>query len=420
MSYNRPHTALHSPKAPENKPAIRAGWPPPAWRALVWIACSWGCVHAAAHVQAQAAAPHIAPSQLVMPSPSVQDPDSTAAALTPAQVRAMQRLRAQAEGVAPIPRKASPSSIDNRRKTAPAVPTLAEQREANWVLGLLALHGIGMPWDAAQAERWFEKAQTLGHPLAAAGVAWCLIDGCARPPDPASALSWIQQLQAVEPAQAQYLQWLALERLAPLHAKSPLLQEEEPTATPPSNWALLESAARAGSAAAKTELGLREVTQGHLSKALQHFQSAAARSPAAAANARELTARMREDATPAGSTNPGASTAEKWYLQARKYHRGDGIPANYTEALRLYQLAANQGSQAAKRMLEWIYAHPLADGSLNIFWMRQIAAMNMAPNGSPLTINPLGTPAGYVRDPTPLWDLIPAPWKTFSSTPSQR
>ena len=34
--------------------------------------------------------------------------------------------------------------------------------DAAWLLGLLALHGLAMPADPAQAQHWFERAQMLG------------------------------------------------------------------------------------------------------------------------------------------------------------------------------------------------------------------------------------------------------------------
>jgi TPR repeat protein len=350
----------------------------------VLLAACWLC---GGHAQALPNPPSINTSQL--------SPDALALE------QSLQRLRAQANG--PVANNRAPQRT---RGTA-------GQRDAAWLLGLLALHGIATPVDKAQAEHWFKSAQQLGHPLAPAGLAWCQIDGCMNPPDPTAAQPWIQQLRATDPARAWYLEWWVASRLAPLPTANPTAPGENQNPEPSPHQALLNRAAQAGSAGALNELGLENVAQGRLTTALQQFQAAAPHSSAAATNARLLTNRLREEA---GSATPAVAqqrTADQWFAQARRYHRGDGVPANYTEAIRLYQIAANSGSRPAKRMLELIYSRPALDGGFNVAWMAQLANMDVTRDGALLFILPAPTPHLYGRDPTPLYDLVPAQWRAI-------
>ncbi|MBY0410058.1 MAG: SEL1-like repeat protein, partial [Burkholderiaceae bacterium] len=91
-----------------------------------------------------------------------------------------------------------------------------------------------------------------------------------------------------------------------------------------------------------------------------------------------------------------------------------GVPANYAEAIRLYQLAASQGSQRARHMLELIYSRPSPQGGVDIAWMQQLAALDLGPDGAVLS-PPLPTaPPLFGRDPTPLYDLLPRHWRSTS------
>ena len=111
------------------------------------------------------------------------------------------------------------------------------------------------------------------------------------------------------------------------------------------------------------------------------------------------------------SRRRAARTQNEWFTQALRYHRGDGVPSNYTEALRLYQVAAANGSKPAQRMLERIYSRPAADGSVDIAWMQQLANLDVTREGAVLPTLSAPSPQLFVRDPTPLYDMIPPPWR---------
>ncbi|KQR55663.1 hypothetical protein ASF94_04520 [Acidovorax sp. Leaf160] len=400
-----------------------AGAPPVAQAAASFVAPA-----------AQAQGPVIGPDAVTPASPGL--PGSGAAAPSPAT----QRLRALAEGsgaalAEPDGRPGPPAPV--RRGGGTLQPASPAQRDAAWTLGLLALHGIGMPADAAQARHWFDRARQAGHPLAAAGLAWCDIDGCGGPPDPAAARPWIAQLRTADPALALYLEWFVATRLAPLPTARP---QGPPGAAPteeaaPPHQALLARAARAGSAGAQNELALENVARGRTRAALELLRSGAPRSPAAAANLQRLSSRPADDAAPAASARtvpapprasaravaaqPGDSevdtpepqTVAELFQQAQRFHRGMGVPSNYAEAIRLYQQAAARGSAPARRMLELIYSRPAAGGGVDIGWMQQLARFDVSQPGELLPVLPAPGPQPLLRDPSPLYELLPSPWR---------
>ena len=392
----------------------------PALLCCIALALSLGGMYARAWTHAlPEAQQHINPAQVRQPAPSYRDaaqqrdtnpatpqaidPEQlNAAALqsagpsNPSQERALQKLRATASAAAP------PVAAPIRPSGDPT------PREAAWLLGLLALHGRAMPTDTVDARRWFERAQMLGHPLASAGLAWCLIDGCAGPPNPAAARIWIARLRTADPGRALYLEWLVENKLAPIYLASPEMQNT-PSATENSpKRQLLVRAAQAGNAQALNELGMDSVSANRLPEALAQFRAAAARSPAAAANAQLLASRLQ---TPAQS-NHTYQSANQQFAQALRYHRGDGVPANYTEALRLYQAAAATGNKPAQRMLERIYSRPGTDGAVDVTWMQQLANLDVTREGAVLSTLQAPSPQLFVRDPTPLYDMIPPPWRS--------
>lgn len=317
-------------------------------------------------------------------------------------------LRATETPPPPLQAGGSPSALEAeaarlRARALSAEPQpgriAREPARASWLLGLLYLHGIGVPASLGEAARWFERAHALGEPLAAAGLAWCEIEGCRDAPNPAAARRWIALLRAVDLPRAQYLQWLVEERLSPLHVARPGLRGEPAAAAPPDRQLLL-NAARGGSVHARIELGLQSMTANRPAEALEHFRAAAPRSPAASANAALLSERLR--GTPA-SRSPAA--AAETFARAQRNHRGDGQPANFVEAIRLYRLAQNQGSEEAKKMLELIFSRPGPDGQVDIAWMQQLAYVNLSRDVPALDSSTVRR--SLRREPTPLVDLLP-------------
>lgn len=380
------------------------------WGAAAGAVALWLVLAPAAIVQASVRAlpapqaEPIEPALLNPTSPYVPGPDS------PALEKRLQILRTIAQREIPPP---SRQQLPTLRKP-PDDPT---PPDAAWLLGLLALHGLAMPADPAQAQHWFERAQLLGHPLAPAGMAWCQISGCIASPNPTTAMHWIVLLRRTEPGLAKYLEWHAAKALVPLvepAAPGPALREPDaaarrlPPPSPPTGlMRLLAEAGRAGNSQAQNELGLEYLASGNLEQALVQFQAAAARSETASANASLLASRM-DSSTKARLRMPRYS-AGNGYQEARRYHLGDGVPANYTEAIRLYQIAAARGDPRSRRILELIFSRPTPSGAIDIAWMQQLASISMATEVRQATITPVG-PSGWQRDPSPLYALVPDEW----------
>ena len=281
----------------------------------------------------------------------------------------------------------------------------ATSAQAAWLLGLIHLHGAGVRVDAALAEQWFARAARQGRePWAFAGLAWCAIDNCAGPSDLASADRAIARLRASHPARADFLAWLLASRQHPLQAAA--TQAISARAPDPQ---LLERAAKAGDIHANIELGIEAFAQQQPEQAAQFFRRAAARSPAASANLRELELRASVASSASVPSAAAQADATAALAQARKYHRGEGVPANFSEAIRFYRLAEQRGSLDARRMVALIFSRPAPDGGLNVQWMQQLANADTASSTPSLGV---AAPTHQLqREPTPLFDLLPAFWQ---------
>jgi tetratricopeptide (TPR) repeat protein len=231
--------------------------------------------------------------------------------------------------------------------------------------------------------------------------------GCLSAPNPAAAIPWIQQLTKGTPGLTKYLEWLVNQAIAPIPSPT-----SEPAQGP---HPLLLAAANAGNAQATNELGLEYLATGQLEKALAQFQSAAPRSAAAAANAHLLRKRIQPSPSKLHH-QPIRNNAQAWYTEAQRYHRGDGVPANYAEAVRLYQIAASSGDEKARRMLELIFSRPTPSGTVDLAWMQQLAALNPDSNGSTQNATTPLSPHTWQRDPSPLYGLIPPQWLATRAT----
>jgi len=377
----------------------------------VWAACA--CVSAATPlpvieggwVQTVAAISPVADNTLA--DARVQDrtvPENTALEQLRAQASRLFRLKGHSDsGAGSVSAKKDPQAS-----------------RAAWVLGLLTLHGNGVRIDPVTAEGWFKEAYQNGEPLASAGMAWCAIEGCSGVSDLAQANTWINALRPFDPGRARYLDWWRSMRMRVIEPED---SHAEPADQDPSNtlwhreW--LVDAAQMGDVQAQIELGLDSAAQGKLQEALRYFNLAAPASAVARSNVQLVLARIDElrretgssedMATQKASDASSSNQAQTVFEQARKYHRGEGVPANFSLALRDYQRAQALGSVEAKRMLALIYSVPSPDGPVNLKWMQELARidlswLNMAHSAQV-------APEYLLREPTPLYDYLPAPWR---------
>jgi hypothetical protein len=247
--------------------------------------------------------------------------------------------------------------------------------------------------------------------MASAGLAWCALQGCISMPNLPAANKWIAILRTVDPGRARYLEWLSKTRLAPLPVLSP--EQDSPQAGMLGHRQLLVNAAKGGDVNAQIELGLESAALNRLDKALRYFQAAAPRSWVAADNAAIVKEHMTLQRAKSGmEIKPPAPghNAEALFKEARRYHRGEGIPVNYNEAIRLYRMAQAEGSVQAQRMLNLIYARTSPEGQLDLAWMRQLSEADVS-TSTPHMGQSTG-PKLLHREPTPLYDLLPKLWKT--------
>ncbi len=300
--------------------------------------------------------------------------------------------------------------LQRLQRTAEAPRTIGsttQSAQAAWQLGLIYLHGAGVRRDPVLAQRWFEQAARFGRePWAYAGLAWCHLDGCTGPPTPPAAARAIEQLRARHPARADFLQWVLAQRQTPLQVAKPGMNQDQVLALTNRQW--LDRAAAAGDMHANIELGMNAVANERFDQAEQAFRRAGPNSQAAQDNLQQLAARGTSPIQ-AMSKTPITAAAAEALASARKYHRGQGVPSNFTEAIRYYQLADQRGSVEARRMLALIYSRPAPGGGINPGWMQQLAYVDVA------TTIPMAGVTGTTnllhREPTPLFDLLPAFWR---------
>lgn len=383
-----------------------------AWKTLciciVWVAgltplCPYAKTGATADQPAVMIEPETAPRwsasgrrEIAIPPPRTLGITDTPA--IPAQSPAM---ASQTEEISQLRAKAlAPSSAFGR--------TSSQQAGTAWLLGLLYLHGAGVVVDRVEAENWFARAEAQGDALAAAGLAWCEIEGCSRPSNPEAARRWISRLRTGSPSRALYLQWLLETRMAPLQLAGPSDRGVK-QAPGSSGRSLLTRAAAGGDAQAKLELGLALAQANRPAEALEQFLAAATRSPAAASNVKLMRDSLLQPVGEAQRENFGPALAADTLAKARRNHRGDGQPANYVEAIRLYRLAQSQGSIQSRKMLELIFSRTSPDGTVDIQWMQQLANINLGSTSPQLDSPPQRRL--LLREPTPLSDLLPPEWR---------
>lgn len=275
---------------------------------------------------------------------------------------------------------------------------------ASWLLGLIYLHGQGVPLDAAQAEVWFSRAWSQQETIASAGLAWCAIAGCTGPANPEMANQWLRKLRLVNPGRALYLQWYLVGKLAPLDGTVPVRNQKKSESD-----LLLQRALSLGDVQAQAAQGRYFFSHERLTDALKAFERASLKSPAASHNAALIKTRLALESSQASTKPNSAAEAEAAYQNARRLHKGEGIPANYTEAIRLYWLADRLGSVLSRKMLSLIYSRPLASGEIDINWMRQLADLDLTQT-SPRMGQQSSIPM-IQEDITPLMDLLDASWR---------
>lgn len=293
---------------------------------------------------------------------------------------------------------------------------LGSSTDAAWLLGLIYVHGAGVAQDHAQAQQWFKLAAQRGHPLGTLGMSWCLLEGCQGQVLTAPALSRMSLLRS---ARARMIEWQAMNQRRQVSfqltaAHRP--QDPQDSLRLPDRHILVQ-AARAGDLHAALELGLEAIALDDAAAARSWLRSAAKAGSAAAAHNLRMLDQQSSLQSPMRSNEPAAKGHDD-LLMAQRLHRGDGVLANYSEAIRLYRQAAAKGNQRAREMLALIFSRPAPPGqAIPVAWMQQLApysssdAANPTPGLAPLASRVAQTPATFRREPSLLFDYLPARWQ---------
>jgi TPR repeat protein len=295
-------------------------------------------------------------------------------------------------------------------------PSKPEQANAAWIMGLLTLHGRGLPADVKRAKSWFQIAWQQGEKMASAGLAWCEMVGCGMPPDLAKARYWRTQLSKVNRGRALYFEWLARAKSAPMDLPNEV--DAKSTIDKIPHHKLLAEAAGAGDIHAHIELGIDSAAKNKLEEALQHFVFAEQNSSIVSNNAHHIRTEIDESKSLSKlqkSSLNNAEIAESNWRLARRYHRGEGIPINYVEAIQLYRKAADLGHLQAKKMLNLIFSQSAETGTINIFWMQRLSRIDVS--GFSPQLPTVDGPVLLAREETGLTDFIPSLWMTRSAPP---
>ena len=273
-------------------------------------------------------------------------------------------------GDAPIDSKA----VKPKSPAAPAAiweeGALAGDGHAMLRLAHAYLYGLdGATRDAGVAANWFERAAVAQEPLALLGHAYVLALGVGVPKNVGKARELLQRAEGLGYARAYYLHaQLEGQLIGPTQASRAR--------------ALIGEAAERGDALAQNALGVNYERLGDrvtarlwYAKAIQGSQAARAnlarldKSGVADADDR-LGLQLLRDQAAAGDSNAQ-------FLLARRQHRGDGTPADYTQALLNYRLSAAQDYAPAKRMLQLILSKTGPYGQLDPQWMQQVANVDV-------------------------------------------
>lgn len=247
--------------------------------------------------------------------------------------------------------------------------------------GLEAYRGDGDPRSYAEAARWFRAAAEAGDRRAAMAYAYLQGLGLGVARDPVAARRLLQQLSDAGFVRADYLAAL-------------LLAADPRPGASRREGEFRERAARGGDAVAQNAMGVHYQLQGDRTTAQMWYRRAADSGSAAAKRnlaslARSEQAREQQ-ATPAATV---ADDADALFEQARRHHRGDGVPVDYGKALQLYRRAAANGSKPAQQMLGLIQSRSLPGGGFDPGWMRQLAFAAVGGSGA----NPVSSVAAAAQ-----------------------
>ena len=180
-------------------------------------------------------------------------------------------------------------------------------------------------------------------------------------------------------------------------------------------------AARAGDGLALNHLGTLAERAGDAREAARRYDAAARRGvPEAVRNQQRLRETKREETGREDidglRVRALAGEVQSMVSLARAFHRGRGVPADYTEALRWYREAALRGHPEARRMLDLSLANPRDVASIDPPWLSFLAGVGIDRRGR---TSPIASVRPPLSEPDPLLGLETLHMQAFVSTPCE-
>ena len=233
--------------------------------------------------------------------------------------------------------------------------------------GLDYYQNAGVPMAPALArQRWKQAAET-GDARAMVAYGWLLANGIGGLRDVEQAREWITEARVAGLARATFVASLLEGRISGAKKRVESMQ-------------LLEQAARDGDPLATNNLGVALELEGNLTGARGLYEAAALQGNA---TARENLERLHRLARPVDGINLSRlrlqaddGDTDAMLQLAQRYHRGEGVPQDYAQAILYYRRAADGGSVRAREFIALIFSRAPRDKSqlYDPAWMRELAA----------------------------------------------
>ena len=232
--------------------------------------------------------------------------------------------------------------------------------------GLEYYQNAGTPMAPALARQRWKQAAEAGDARGMVAYGWLLANGTGGLRDVELAREWIGEARVAGLARATFVASLIEGRLSGAKKRVESLQ-------------LLEQAARDGDVLATNNLGVALELEGNLTGARTLYETAAM---AGNTVARDNLERMRRMSRPADGLNLSRlrlqaddGDADAMLQLAQRYHRGDGVPQDFAQAIHWYRKAADAGSARARESLSLIFSVPPRDRTqpYDVAWLRELA-----------------------------------------------
>ena len=254
-----------------------------------------------------------------------------------------------------------------RAPAAADAPAADDATEAALRAGLEYYRNAGAPMAPALARQRWKQAAEAGDARGMVAYGWLLANGIGGLRDVEQAREWIGEARVAGLARATFVSSLLEGRIPGAKKRVESLQ-------------MLEQAARDGDMLAANNLGVALELEGNLTGARSLYETAAMAGNTTAQGNLE---RLRRLSRPADGLNLSRlrlqaddGDTDAMLQLAQRYHRGEGVPQDFAQAIQFYRRAADGGSVRAREFISLIFSRPPKDRSqvYDAAWMRELAA----------------------------------------------